>query len=191
MLIALILPSLRSHGHNPASCVSNLKQTSLAALLWVQDRDQPFPWQVPLTRTGTLELISSPQVFRHFSVMSNELYSPKILICPLDKKRRAGADFMAFSNRNISYFVNLAAQFDTNGVPAPMFGDRNLTGGSLSNGFLRTLSSTNGLGWSKELHQHFGNIALADGSVSRVETQALHALVRTSAVPLRLAIPAE
>jgi prepilin-type processing-associated H-X9-DG protein len=45
------------------------------------------------------------------------------------------------------------------------------------------------MGWSKDLHQHFGNIALADGSVSSVSTQALHEMVQTSVTPPRLAVP--
>jgi competence protein ComGC len=192
VLLALILPHLAIVHPRPrgSRCFLNLKQTSLGALLWAQDGDQQFPWERPLSRTGTLELASSPQVFRHFAVMSNELVSPNILICPLDNGREAGREFSVLSNQNLSYFVNLASHFRTN-LPAeePLFGDRNLTGGVLSNGTVRILSSTNGLGWSQDLHQHFGNIALADGSVSSVSTQALHEMVQTSVSPPRLAVP--
>jgi prepilin-type processing-associated H-X9-DG protein len=93
-----------------------------------------------------------------------------------------------FQIRTSPYFVNLATHFTTNVSAEPLFGDRNLTGGVLTNG-LRILSSTNGLGWSKDLHQHFGNVALADGSVSSVSTQALHEIARTSVNTPRLAVP--
>lgn len=192
ILAILTLPALaRGRGsrcHKGTQCIVNLKQTALAALLWANDREEPFPWEIPAVRKGTPELVSS-QAFLHFKIMSNELSSPKILICPLEKSRRPGDDFPTLSNQNLSYFVNLAARFSTNDLATPLFGDRNLTGGSLSNDFVRTLSSTNGLGWSKELHQHFGNVALIDGSVTQVGTQALHELVRTSTIPPRLALP--
>ena len=191
LLIVLLLPSLANRHRRSEStqCFSNLKQISLGALLWGLDRESDFPWHVPLLRTGTLELASSPSVFRHFEIMSNELYSPKILLCPLEERRTTAGSFERLSNANISYFVNVAAHFNTNSSAAALVGDRNVTGGAVSNGFLRSLSSTNDLGWSKELHQHFGIIALSDGAAELFSTQALHELVRTSPAPLRFATP--
>ena len=188
----MILPALshkRGCGSPGIRCVSNLKQAALAALVWAHDSEEGFPWQIPLTRTGTLELASSPEVFRHFAILSNELTSPRILICPADRERTGSSAFVSFSNQNLSYFVNFAAQLSTSSLEVALFGDRNVTGGSLSNGFLRTLSSNSAPGWSKDLHEKFGNIAFTDGSVSRTDSRDLQQIVQTSSVPIRLASP--
>ena len=193
LLLAIVVPGCSGgrerRGSRGFRCGNNLRQITLGASLFAQDREGKFPWEVPTARTGTLELVESPQVFRHFSVMSNELATPNILVCPMDKRRFVSPKLGTLANQNISYFVNVATRFDTNSSAALMLGDRNITGGTLSNGFLRLLSSTNGLGWSKELHQHFGYIGRTDGSVSSTTTQALHEIVRTSVIPLRLAMP--
>jgi hypothetical protein len=187
----LLLPALQSpkcHRPKASACLSNLKQTSLGALLFANDNDGKFPWETPLSRHGTRELSGSPEVFRHFISMTNELNTPKILICPADRQRNALETFSGFSNLNLSYFLNLAARVNTNEAAVPVFGDRNITGGSLSNGFLRTLSSSKEIGWSKELHQGLGNFGMVDGSALHA-SDAADQFASAFREPLRLAIP--
>src|SRR5512139_3409288 len=85
ILAGLLLPALaRAKAKaNRASCLSNLKQTALALRLWADDRDGKFPWMTPLAELG----VSDPlmQAFQHYLLVSNELNSPKVLVCPTDK----------------------------------------------------------------------------------------------------------
>ena len=49
--------------------------------------------------------------------MSNELNTPKILVCPADRKRTVAASFATgFGNANISYFLNAAASTNSETV---------------------------------------------------------------------------
>jgi hypothetical protein len=46
------------------------------------------------------------------------------------------------------------------------------------------------VGWTKEIHQHCGNVVLADGSVQQATSSRLGDLLRASGVATnRLAIP--
>src|ERR1051325_11361613 len=67
------------------NCTNNLKQTGLSFKQWSLDMQDRFPWQVPVTNGGTMELVNSGAAWVHFMVMSNELNTPKVLFCPQDK----------------------------------------------------------------------------------------------------------
>ncbi|HEU0008571.1 MAG TPA: prepilin-type N-terminal cleavage/methylation domain-containing protein [Verrucomicrobiae bacterium] len=105
ILAALLLPALaraKSRAQR-AACVSNSKQVSLAFLLWVNDHEQnnlPFRIQYWNGGTRTLAPPNPPagtpappwaglqnNAWFQFSWVSNELESPKILVCPSDKER--------------------------------------------------------------------------------------------------------
>jgi len=145
------------------ACLSNLKQTGLGFRLYSNDHQDRFPWQVPMT-TGTLEYALSPQVCRHFLAASNEINTPKVLQCPTDKTKTRVADWGHFANTNLSYFVNVASADSPQSI---LTGDRNITGGTPSNSFLRTFTSTSVVSWTKELHFGAGNLGLADGSAQQ------------------------
>src|SRR5689334_20623299 len=90
-------------GSSRISCTSNLKQVGLAYRLYANDHDDNFPWLVstnfnPTNTSGSREFMTSPQVFRHFQAMSNELVTPKVLACFTDTKRTRTIDFSNFSN---------------------------------------------------------------------------------------------
>ena len=73
-----------------------------------------------------MELVASGFVFPHFQVMSNELSTPKILVCPADKNRTFKAKFTSdLRDANLSYFVNVDAVEGTSS--SLLCGDRNLT----------------------------------------------------------------
>ena len=46
---------------------------------------------------------------QYFKQIANELGTPKVVICPYDKKRKVANDFIDFGNSNISYFIGLYA----------------------------------------------------------------------------------
>jgi prepilin-type processing-associated H-X9-DG protein len=171
------------------SCVTNLKQVGLAYRLYSNDHSNQFPFAVSNELGGTLGLTNSPQVFRHFEALSNELVTPKILVCMEDRTRVRATSFQApLSNKNISYFVGLDAKEDQ--PQSILSGDRNLTGGRLTNGFLRLIAPNDTLGWTKDLHNNAGNIGLGDGSVQQVTPGGLSRQVQAQPLPvIRLAIP--
>jgi len=194
MIPMLTRPSHRG-SRNRIGCISNLKQIGLSFRMYANDHDDAFPFAVSTADGGTFEFTNSPKVFLHFQALSNELVTPKVLVCSMDSKRQRASDFLNTTNAssfqgnsNLSYFVSFDA--DENKPERFLSGDRNITGGVFTNGFLRLLKTNSTAGWTKELHEHGGNIGLSDGSVSQMAAQQLQQQLRTNTLPLiRLAIP--
>ena len=125
VLVVVFAPQFkRANANRPRiRCVNNLKQIGLSFQIWARDHNGKYPMQVLTNDGGTMEFIGTPETFRHFQVMSNELNTPKILICPkeTDKARRAANFFgsdrvpsngwtVPFANNlNLSYFVGADA----------------------------------------------------------------------------------
>src|SRR6185503_6924896 len=100
-----------------------------------------------------------------------ELNAAKLLACPSDKNRTATTNFATFSNTNLSYFVSPDA--DESDPSRLLSGDRNITGGFPSNGFLRAFTPKTVAGWTTELHNQVGNVGLSDGSVQQMTAKRL------------------
>jgi hypothetical protein len=173
VLAVLVLPSF-SHCQCKAvriNCVNNLKQTGLAFRLWSGDNHDRFPMSFYTNTLETLKFPDYTNAFRYFQVMSNELSSPKIVVCPADD-RVSAADFIQFSNTNVSYFIGL----DADETRPAMFltGDRNLTinGAPVPTG-IAVVKSGAKFGWNGKIHKAAGNVALADGSVQELTSAAL------------------
>lgn len=189
VVVSVFFPTMQGSKHRAPSiqCTSNLKQVGLAFLIWANDHEAQFP-QVSTNSAGSLAWADSPQVFRHFQAISSELVTPKVLVCPSDAKRKRADDFEKFANINISYFIALDA--DGSKPQRLLSGDRNVTGGTLSNGFLRTLTSNAEAGWTTELHNRNGNVGLSDGSVNQVTETGLQGQLQAGDLNvIRLAIP--
>jgi hypothetical protein len=169
------------------SCTSHLKQTGLSHRLWANDHNDELVF-ASAAPDSSRPFVNSPQVFRHYQAMSNELVTPKLLHCPTDMARTVATDFTTLHNTNLSYLVGLDAH---EGDPAQILsGDRNITGGTWSGGFLRTLTPRTEAGWTAELHQFNGNMGLADGSVQQFSTNELRRhLAGMTNVVIRLAVP--
>jgi len=172
LIVVLLFPSLsRSTARaQPITCVNNLKQVGLSFRQWALDNNDRYPMSVSVTNGGAMELAATGQVFPVFQVMSNELNTPMLLICPEDKVRIPAQAFSQLaSDSNVSYFVGLdAADIHWQRV---LTGDDNL----LINGQPRprgvALIGTNTLmAWSAQRHINRGNVALADGSVQQVSS---------------------
>src|SRR5712692_6671569 len=110
VLAALLLLALwhRGGGGHQIKCVNNLKQIGLAARIFAEDNSQRFPMEVPVKEGGSQEFVQFGLVVPHFLVVSNELSTPKLLVCPRDKRQEA-ANFNELRSENISYFVELEA----------------------------------------------------------------------------------
>ena len=194
LLAVLLLPSTaRPKIREPGiTCVSNLKQVGLAARMWSNDNGEKFPWQVSTSTNGTLELVNGPSVSPHFLAMSNELNSPRILACPADVKRAKVARWSEFDDKHLSYFVGLDA--DETRPQSILAGDRNITGGVRVTNTVFLFTSNSLVGFTKDLHDTSGNIALGDGSVQQLVPRAFRnqinaALLSSDQPALRLAIP--
>lgn len=125
-----------------------------------------------------MESTTNGAVFFTFVVMSNELNTPKILICPADVRRPAANFGPGLANSNISYFVGVNA--DETQPQMLLSGDRNLTNGTLPANRLLLLTTNSAPGWDHRLHKFRGNIALSDGSVQSSSTPQLRTLVTNS-----------
>ena len=170
-------------------CVNNLKQVGLAFHLWAGDHNDRFPMQVSTNAGGTTEWTDGPYAFLHFQVMSNELSTPKILVCPADPKPKYATTFSAgLDNTKISYFVGVDAT-PTN-VEMFLAGDRNITNGLRKKYGILELTTNQPAGWTHELHDRHGNVGMADGSVQHFTTSRLRAAIKETGVATnRLAMP--
>jgi prepilin-type processing-associated H-X9-DG protein len=185
ILAALFLPRLtkktpRSNSRTRAlqiNCVNNLKQVGLSFRIWEGDNNNQYPMSVSVTNGGGRELIAAGNVAGCFQVMSNELSTPKILVCPADKSRVSAASFQKdFDNSHVSYFIGLDA---SESYPKQiMSGDDNLAdfGVPVKSGLV--LISSDYVSWIDGRHGSSGNILYADGSVSEVSVAGLHAALR-------------
>jgi len=165
ILAALLLPALAKAKAKASqvNCLSNLKQVGLGWLTWVHDHETGnLPFRVSYQNEGTLypSQAAGPSpvpgiknnTWWQFQVISNELNSPKVLVCPADKNYRAarvvadnwsGSDpnggfaTIGFREKAVSYSIGLDAGCITVGgstVPTPdgftqthiMGGDRNM-----------------------------------------------------------------
>jgi prepilin-type N-terminal cleavage/methylation domain-containing protein len=182
VLAAIILPGLNERvGRRSAriNCANCLKQIGLSFKTWALDNQDNYPMHDSVTNGGTLELIGQDAMFTHYLVMSNELSTHKILICPNDSKRTSATNFgLGFNNLAIGYFVGVDA-VETNSTMI-LAGDRNLTNGSTAaHGILR-LPPDKPLGWTAEIHNCQGNLLFSDGSVQQVTTLRLRDEIQTS-----------
>ena len=153
-----------------------------------------LPMGVSITNGGTMELNNGP-VFPHFLVMSNELSTPLVLICPDDsnrmaqiKNRRATMCWGALINGlSPSYFVNVDA--DQKNPQVVLGGDDHVlvNGQPVTTGG-RTFLFNDKLQWSKARHDGGGNLLLLDGSVQQ-PSALVNVLRPTVLTSNRLAFP--
>lgn len=181
VLAALLAPSLsKSFGKaKQIHCVSKLRQVGLGLHSFAQDHDGSFPWQIPTLKGGSMyetrfQLKASPLLSysgRHFEVLSNELVTPKIVVCPADKQRETAETFTRLKTNNVSYWVFYRASL--NYSIHPLAGDLNVQ--SVGTNRSRVAGRTNLLSirFDEKLHQYKGNILFADGHVEGIKNADL------------------
>jgi prepilin-type processing-associated H-X9-DG protein len=205
-LVFVILPQIAKNRAKTSriGCTNNLKQIALSFRIWAGDNNDEFPMNVSVTNGGTMEFALRGSIYESFLVMSNELSTPKILVCPEESnsKRRAASIFASAvppgsparivpftPTNNLSYFVGLDAT-QTN-AQTILAGDDNLMLGKIrARPGLWLLPTNTPPAWSKERHVNRGNIAFADGSVQGFTTAGLAAALSNTGISTnRLAMP--
>lgn len=166
VLVAVLLSALAASKRKSSriGCVNNLKQIELSMKIWAGDNKDSYPMQLSITNGGTMEVIATGDVVSTFTVISNELNTPKVLVCPDDAGRIYATNFDAgLTPKNTSYFV--AIDGGMNHPSEPNLGDNNLVvnGHPVAPGVLDL--ATNTATWTKERHHFRGNIGFNDGSV--------------------------
>lgn len=170
------------------NCYNQLRALGCAFRIWSGDNGDLFPMSVSITNGGAMEPASGGAVFPVFQVMSNEINTPKIPVCPADRRHFAPNFGSGFADTNLSYFVGLDANVE---LPrTPLIGDRNITGGRrLANG-IELFTTNDAVNWSQAMHRSEGNFGVADGSVQTLSSAKLRAaLANTGIATNRLAIP--
>ena len=112
VLIGILLPFLAATKKKSSkiNCTNNLKQIGLAFRIWEGDNGNRPPTQVSKELGGAMELVATGHAAVVFQVMSNELSTPKVLICHSDTNHIAATNWTTdFRNTNVSYFVGLDA----------------------------------------------------------------------------------
>jgi type II secretory pathway pseudopilin PulG len=187
----------------PITCINNLKQVGLSYRIWAGDNSDKYPMEVSVINGGTMELMNTPEAWKAFQVMSNELSTPKILVCPEDSARgNAATNFGDDLKNRISYFVGVGAT--RNNENSFLSGDDNfLLDGTLVKAGLVEVGSNapvawdtfrhaaiKSVGWFSKTKHGWGNIGLADGSVQSVNNSSLTSwFQKTGLATNRLAIP--
>jgi prepilin-type processing-associated H-X9-DG protein len=172
-------------------CTSNLKQIGLGFRMWSNDHENRFPWETPAADGGTKEFAGIPIAALHFIVVSNELNSPKVLVCSSDNGRTRTTNW-SLQNSNLSYFAGLSA--DETKPNTILSGDRNISTNSKMLTGILTVQDAAALRWTKDIHKGAGNIGLADGSVAQLATRNVrktlqNALDASTNTAVRLVIP--
>jgi len=180
LLAALLVPALGRAGAKGRQihCLGSLKQIGAGFHLFANDHGDRFPMLVPTIEGGALEFNQvAPDVaglftltFRNFQVLSNELFTPKLLVCRADH-RTAASNFATLTDRQVSYFAGRHAEpRQPNSV---LSGDDNLTNAATAQSTSIVALAEVNLGWSRARHDQRGNVLFADGRVELLRSLSL------------------
>src|SRR5437016_9910118 len=125
ILAGMLLPALAKAKAKAQriKCVNNLKNVGLAFRIFSTDNGDRFPFEIAAADGGTADWISGAGananlVYTHFQALSNELSTPKIVICPSDAGKVEATNWQfSFTNgvvktpyTTLSYTVGTDAQ---------------------------------------------------------------------------------
>jgi prepilin-type N-terminal cleavage/methylation domain-containing protein/prepilin-type processing-associated H-X9-DG protein len=194
ILAGLLLPALAQAKKKAQriNCVNNLKQVGLAFRIWSGDNGDRYPMGVDGAQGGALQpgtavtAFPGTRTFVIFQVMSNELNTPKICVCPSDGDRNTATNFMTapgtpapgvtpvaggdFNNTRISYAVGR----DCDETMPQMFltVDRNIYGG-MNGAATPAATANNGYGNGPNTVVAFGTNFIAN-SATPAWTDKMH-----------------
>jgi len=183
ILAAMLLPALAAAKRKAQriNCVNNLKEVGLAFRVWEGDNGDQYPMSVPTSNGGAQSMVNSATTtttltggsfIYAFLVMSNELSTPKILLCTSDTTHTVAAT--NFAPQISAGFTGLSSSpvtsISVNGAYTPvqfvsyflcgdaaepypqmiLTGDRNIgtTGGNVSGAAALKINGTNSISYT-------------------------------------------
>jgi prepilin-type processing-associated H-X9-DG protein len=191
IVVLLILPEFaKSSIVAPRiNCRLNLQLIGLAFRTWALDHNDQYPMSTSATNGGCAEVPLGSLAYSTFSVMSNELATPIVLVCTEDKTRTNAAAFTRLGPTNLSYFLGVVAS-DANPNLLLAGDDNILVNGLAPKPGLLDLKTDTSVAWSKARHKGQGNIAFADGSVRQFDSRNFAgALAETGSITNRILMP--
>ena len=213
ILAGMLLPALAKAKAKAQriNCVNNLKQIGLAFRIFSTDHQDRYPTIVSTNEGGAADMLSGRggrgnpmNMYWVYVAMSNELATPKIIVCPSDSLRDSPSNFAAIAflpparggmNGAVSYALN--TQADETQPQALLTLDRNMTNAPVQIRYnLETRIMVTQLdrmwvniGFSQTMHQNAGNTGLSDGSVQQVTGNRVKEQIRNSGVDHYILFP--
>jgi prepilin-type N-terminal cleavage/methylation domain-containing protein/prepilin-type processing-associated H-X9-DG protein len=192
LLAAVLFPAMsRARLRGPrVACMSNLKQIGLAFQLWSLENGGRYPMGVSTNDGGAMEPAELGRTWPVFQVMSNELATTRVLVCPADLSRAMAKSFAADSpQRALSYFVGLDAESDRPDMMLTGDSDLGINGGLFRPGVVVMVTNRQP-SWGGGRHGDQGNVLLVDGGVCARGTKKFREeLSRTGSANNRLVFP--
>ena len=185
--------------------LSNVKNVALAFRIFAADNNDMFPQMISTNNGGSLEFTNNAMfTYKHFAAMSNELYTPKILVSPMQDdwprikattfseniNKQYDSGLVPFNtNKNISYYVGLNA--DETQPQALLTGWRMIT-----NSLRPTPTEPKIIELVDDKWGVYGandktcsNIGLGDGSADSLSLKELRRLVDSGKIHALLSLP--
>lgn len=209
ILAGMLLPALAKAKAKAQriKCVNNLKNVGLAFRIFSTDNGDRYPMAVPAAEGGSADFSAQANMmFKHYAALSNELSTPKIVVCPSDQRTEATIfasnivvnantrSIIPFKNNmSVSYFVGLEA--DETNPQCFLAGDRNIIADTalparttmrspqitrLGTNHIVSGSTSRGAYYTNTMHNLQGNVALGDGSVQQFSSGKLKEALRNT-----------
>jgi prepilin-type N-terminal cleavage/methylation domain-containing protein len=212
ILAGLLLPALARAKAKAQriNCVSNMKQVALGFIIWVHDHEAGnvhMRVPAPPAGEGTRGHPLRANIWFQYSWVSNEVESPKVLVCPSDKQAKTATDWTLdpnggfvhnnFQNEAVSFALSMEAGVITGGAAAfdaaqehILLLDRNMEvtdgsdngcGSQVGNAWKLVTQPTARSTWLKKPnygHGNIGNVATLDGAVTGGPTKELNLLLQ-------------
>jgi prepilin-type processing-associated H-X9-DG protein len=151
--------------------VNNLKQIALACRIYSGDNNDRYPMNIATNANDKPRANEVTPALTYFNLIQDYVGIPKTFTCPSDTQRHFTTNFTNLNRGNLSYFIGLDA--NENSPQSILAGDRNITNGVAPKNNILFLTTNQPVGFTDEIHNRQGNIALGDGSVQQVSSAQL------------------
>jgi type II secretory pathway pseudopilin PulG len=198
LITTLALPLLANNRERSLRvlCVNNLRLAGQAMHQWSTEQSGRMPWRTPWCEGGTFPASCSGSppawvsgglnnnLWFQWAWLSNELQSPKILLCPSDISKRSANTWSGspdggflhpnYRNGSVSYFIGLDVFPESRS--SLLAGDRNVIFDLPNQSCSSRITVTQGLGFGPAagigagMHVAEGNFLFTDGRVDELSS---------------------